>query len=212
MKLPELFIVGAGGFGRELLGWIKDLPEWENEWSFAGFLDDDSSALDGFDYDAQVVAPISGFTPKSDQFFACGIGNVAVKRKACCSLLERGVRFMTIVHPKALVGSNVTLGQGVVICPGVTLTCDIQVGEMAMINLHSTVGHDASIGSWSTLSAHCDLTGGVQVGAGVFLGSGARILPGKSVGDDAVVGAGSVVIRDVKAGNSVFGNPARVLS
>ena len=212
MKLPELYIVGAGGFGRELYGWIKDLPDWGSEWVFCGFLDDDQSALDGFEYDEQVVASISGFTPEAGQLFVCGIGNVEVKRKVCSALWDRGAPFINVIHPNAVVGSNVALGKGVVVCPGVTLTCDIQIGDMVMINLHSTVGHDAQIGNWCTLSAHCDLTGGVRVGVGVFLGSGARVLPGKSVGDGAVVGAGSVVIRDVEAGVSVFGNPARVFS
>lgn len=208
--LPQLYIVGAGGFGRELYCWLKDLPAWGREWEFVGFLDDNLSALDGFDYDAKVVARVSDFTPKPNQLFACGIGNVAVKRRVCATLFERGAHFITVLHPTAVVGANVVLGAGAVVCPGVTLSCDIEVGDMVMINLHSTVGHDASIGSWSTLSAHCDLTGGVRVGEGVFLGSGARVLPGKTVGDRAVVGAGSVVIRDVRAGDSVFGNPARV--
>jgi sugar O-acyltransferase (sialic acid O-acetyltransferase NeuD family) len=208
--MPQLYIVGAGGFGRELYGWIRDLPAWGRDWEFAGFLDDNLSALDGCDYDVKVVASLKDFIPTPGQKFACGIGNVALKQKVCGSLLERGAEFTTLVHPTAIIGANVALGSGTVVCPRVTLTCDIQIGAMVMINLHSTVGHDAGIGPWSTLSAHCDLTGGVRVGAGVFLGSGARILPGKSVGDGAVVGAGSVVIRDVKPGDSVFGNPARV--
>jgi sugar O-acyltransferase (sialic acid O-acetyltransferase NeuD family) len=208
--LPELYIVGAGGFGRELYGWLKDSPDWGCQWEFAGFLDDNLSALDGFDYDAKVVARLSDWTPGPSQRFACGIGNVALKEKVCSPLLSGGAQFLTFVHPSAIVGANVVIGSGTVVCPRVTLTCDIQIGEMVMINLHSTVGHDASIGNGSTLSAHCDLTGGSRIGSGVFLGSGARILPGKSVGDGAVVGAGSVVIRDVKAGDRVFGNPARV--
>lgn len=208
----ELYIVGAGGFGRELYCWLKDLPAWGRDWTFAGFLDDRASALDGFEYDAQVVAPIQDFVPWPGQIFACGIGNVAAKQKACAPLLERGATFITVVHPTAVVGANVTLGDGVVVCPGAILTCDIQLGDFVMINLHTTLGHDVVVGEWTTLSAHCDLTGGVQVGAGAFFGSGARVLPGKSVGDGAVVGAGSVVIRDVKRGQSVFGNPARVFN
>lgn len=50
----------------------------------------------------------------------------------------------------------------------------------------------------------------VEIGANVWVGGGAIILPGVSIGDDAIVGAGSVVTRNVAAGATVVGNPARV--
>ena len=49
----------------------------------------------------------------------------------------------------------------------------------------------------------------VRIGRNVWIGGGAILLPGVTVGDDAVIGAGSVVTRDVPAGATVFGNPAR---
>jgi sugar O-acyltransferase (sialic acid O-acetyltransferase NeuD family) len=209
--LPELYIVGAGGFGRELYCWLKDTSAWGRDWEFSGFLDDDLSALDSFNHDGKVVAKVSEFVPKGSQLFACGIGNVEMKQKACRGLIEQGAEFVSIVHPTAVIGDRVALGAGVVVCPGVILTCDIAVGRMAMVNLNSTVGHDVTIGEWSTLSPLNSLTAGVSIGDGVFLGSGAHVLPGISVGDGAFVGAGSVVMRDVKNGQKIYGNPARIL-
>jgi maltose O-acetyltransferase len=49
----------------------------------------------------------------------------------------------------------------------------------------------------------------VRIGANVWIGGGAIILPGVTIGDDAIIGAGSVVTRDVPAGATVAGNPAR---
>lgn len=51
----------------------------------------------------------------------------------------------------------------------------------------------------------------VEIGENVWIGGGAVILPGVTIGDDAVIGAGSVVTRDVAAGTTVVGNPARSL-
>ncbi|MBS1799747.1 MAG: sugar O-acetyltransferase [Acidobacteria bacterium] len=51
----------------------------------------------------------------------------------------------------------------------------------------------------------------VAIGKNVWIGGGAIILPGVTIGDDAIVGAGSVVTRDVAAGATVAGNPARLL-
>lgn len=206
---PDLYIVGAGGFGRELYRWMQDLTGWGRDWNFAGFLDDNLSALKEFNYDAEVIARVSGFVPRSGQVFACGIGNVAMKREVCAPLLERGAEFIRVVHPTAVVGANVHLGTGVVLCPGVKVTSDIHIGNMVMLNLGTTIGHDVSVGEWTTLSPQSNLNGGVMIGAHVFLGSSAVVLPGISVGDDALVGAGAVVMRGVKPGQSVFGNPAR---
>ena len=52
----------------------------------------------------------------------------------------------------------------------------------------------------------------VRIGEHVWIGGGAIILPGVTIGDGAVIGAGSVVTRDVPAGATVAGNPARFLA
>jgi maltose O-acetyltransferase len=50
----------------------------------------------------------------------------------------------------------------------------------------------------------------VRIGRDVWIAGGAIVLPGASIGDGASIGAGSVVTRDVPAGATAFGNPARV--
>jgi maltose O-acetyltransferase len=50
----------------------------------------------------------------------------------------------------------------------------------------------------------------IRIGRNVWIGGGAILLPGVSIGDDALIGAGSVVTRDVPAGATAFGNPARI--
>lgn len=211
MKTP-VYIVGAGGFGREVYAWLLDVIDSGQDWEVAGFLDDNTGALDGFNYPVSVVGTVSEHVVQSGAWYVCGIGAVKTKRRVCQPLLEAGARFLTVVHPSAVLGPNVVLGAGVVICPQVTLTCDIEIGAMSMVNCNASAGHDAKIGPWVTVSAHCDLTGHTRVDEGAFLGSRVTVIPGKHVGAGAVVGAGSVVIRNVQAGDSVFGNPARTFA
>jgi maltose O-acetyltransferase len=52
----------------------------------------------------------------------------------------------------------------------------------------------------------------IVIGRNVWIGGGAIILPGVTIGDDAIIGAGSIVTRDVPAGATAAGNPARILA
>lgn len=204
--------MGAGGFGRELYSWLLDLAEANKGWEICGFLDDNPKALEGFSFPLSVVGSIAEHEPDEQNLYVCGIASLKYKRQVCEALAAKGACFMSIIHPTVIVGRNVTLGDGVVLCPRVTLTCDIEVGAMAMLNCHTTVGHDARIGDYATINSNCDLTGHTAIAEGAWLGSGARIIPGKKVGKDSVVGAGSVVISNVPDGVTVFGNPARLIS
>lgn len=175
----------------------------------AGFIDDNPDALASFAMDVPLVGSVDAFQVQSVHCFVCALGQPVVKRRITDRLRARGARFMSFVHPSAVVGERVRLGEGVVICPGVILTADIEVGSFAAINCAASAGHDCRIGAYATISGHVDLTSRTHVGAGVFIGSHAVLAPGVRVGEAALVGAGSVVLNPVREGATVFGNPAR---
>ena len=208
--MKKLHIIGAGGFGRELYAWASQHPDCGRAWQLNGFLDDNLEALKSFGSFAPVF-PLAGHRPGADQIYLVGLGMPALKEKLITPLISDGAEFLTFIHPSAIIGARVTLGRGVVICPGAILSVDIDVGEFAMVNLNSTIGHDARVGPWTSLSAQCDITGHVRVADRVFLGSRASIIPGKSVGSRSTVGAGAVVMTDVPADVTVVGIPARIL-
>lgn len=207
--MKKILIVGAGGFGREVLSWLKDWIRAREGWTVDGFLDDHSGALDCFTGLPSIRGPISSYQPQADEFLVCALGNPRVKLNVCNQLSQRGAEFLTLVHPTAVVGERVRIGRGTVICPLAVVTCDIELGEFVTLNAAATVGHDVVIGDGVTLSGHCDITGGVKVGKGAFFGSHASVIPGMTIGEFAVVGAGSTVVRNVKPGVTVFGIPAK---
>lgn len=207
--MATLYIVGAGGFGRELLSWLRQCQEWGRAWEFGGFLDDNLTALAPFPVEKGVVAPISGFAPSSDHVFVCAIGDPQTRLRIGRDLRARGAVFPPVRHPMAVVGDNCVIGAGTILCPGVVVTCNVHLGEFVLLNICSTVGHDARIGDGVTLSPHADVTGFATIGEGAFLGSHATVLPRARVGDYAKVGAGSVVLRAVNAGATVLGVPAK---
>ena len=122
-------------------------------------------------------------------------------------------------------------GKGAVVRP--PFFCDfgynIALGESVFLNFNCvildivpvTIGDRTQIGpavqiyaadhprDAATRAAGLEFGRPVTIGADVWIGGGAIIVPGVTVGDCAIVGAGSVVTRDVPAGTTVAGNPAR---
>ena len=205
--MEKVLIVGAGGFGRELLAWCRQHPEHGRKWTVVGFLDDTTTTLAG---DVGVVGRIVDYVPQGEKIFL-GLGMPAAKRKVVELLRRKGAIFDGFTHPSATVGERISLGIGTIVCPGAVLTSDANLGEFVTVNVCASVGHDAVIGDYSTLSGHCDVTGYAQVGDGVFMGSHAVITPKCKVGDDAVIGAGAVVFTTVRSGTTIVGNPGRQL-
>jgi len=206
--MKKLIIVGASGFGREVVQWVEDINAGSPEWNILGFLDDNPNALDGCHCDYRVIGSIKEWQPKEDEYFACAIAIPNVKNAVVSSLKERGAKFATLIHPTALINKYAQIGEGVVITPRSNLNADTKVGDFVSV-LGSGIGHDATVGDFSTLSGRCSINGHVQIGKMVYVACGVSIAPSKKIGDGAYVGIGSVVISNVKAGTKVFGNPAK---
>lgn len=212
MNQKKIIIAGAGGLGREVHTWIKDWIEHNPGYVIGGFIDDGEGALNSFDHYADILCTIDEYHPSIDEFVICAIGKPADKKYVVNKLLDKGVQFFSLIHPAAVIGGNVKIGRGVLICPNAVLSVDLVVGDFVTVNSSCTIGHDAIVGDFSTLSCHCDVTGGAVLEDEVFMGSRSSVLPRVRVGKGAVVGAGSVVLRAVKPGDVVFGVPAKRIS
>jgi sugar O-acyltransferase (sialic acid O-acetyltransferase NeuD family) len=207
--LPKLVIIGAGGFGREMVAWARQSIQFERDWVVKGLIDDNLHALNGKNTPAPLLGTVQDYQPASDEVFICALGVPAIKKKCCELLINRGAVFTRLIHRTAVLGDNVEMAEGVVMCPYTVASANNRLGRSVAVNLHSSLDHDACVDDWSQVNCHCDLTGAVQVGREVFIGSSVSIIPGVKIGDGAYLGAGSVVLRDVPPGAKVFGVPAR---
>lgn len=209
--MKDLYIVGAGSCGREVLQTIKEIHEIQGpRWNIQGFLDDTENPLAGKECDYGVVGTIVDYVPKENDVLAMAVADPQGKRKLAEMLLARGAVFENIIHPNAYVRGAVKIGVGNMIYDGVSISRDSRIGDFTTL-LGSQFGHDVQIGNYSTVSGLCSITGYVKIGEGVFIGAGCAVVPHTVIEDNARVGIGSVVLRRVKAGKTVFGNPARVV-
>lgn len=207
--MNSLYLVGAGGFAREIFSYIKNENLIYAGYKFGGFLSDYKDDLQGFNIDYNIVDVIMSVKLHSSDAVIIAVADCDLKEKLFEHYTNVGVKILTYIHSTAYIGNNVIIGDGTVICPYATLTSDIRIGVAVTINVHSSIGHDAILGDYCTLSGHCDVTGHVYLESKVFMGSHALVIPKIKVGEGAVIGAGSVVISKVKPGATMFGNPAK---
>src|SRR5216117_1646722 len=108
-------------------------------------------------------------------------------------------RFLTgiEIHPGARVGRRVFIDHGM----------GVVIGETAELGDDCTLYHGVTLGgtSWNKGKRHPTL------GRAVVIGAGAKILGPILVGDEAKIGSNAVVVRDVPAGATAVGIPARIL-
>jgi sugar O-acyltransferase (sialic acid O-acetyltransferase NeuD family) len=204
----NLVIISAGKFGRETFAWAIQVIAHGAPWQIKGFLDDRINALDGLSYDVGILGNVMNYKVEEEDVFVGAIGDPRDKVKYYSPIVERGGRFINLIHPLANIGKNVELGTGIVMAPFSSVTCDLKIGNHVSIGAMSNVGHDTTVGDWCQISSHCGVNGNATLGEGAHLGSHACIIPGVKVGAWAFVGAGSVVLKDIPPGVKVFGNPA----
>ena len=127
-------------------------------------------------------------------------------------LESQGLAAVAIVHPAAWVAGDAIIGRGAQILAGARVATHASIAADAILNTGASVDHDCVIGDGAHIGPGAVLAGEVIVEDCAFVGAGAIVLPRVRIGADAIVGAGSVVTRDVAAGSTVAGNPARPVS
>jgi sugar O-acyltransferase (sialic acid O-acetyltransferase NeuD family) len=208
MENPVI-IFGANYLGRA----AKEIFE-SNSIVVYGFLDDDKK-LHSTELDEAVVLGSmddDGFLKligkKCEAFVAVDDNKL---RKSVVSMLHeiRHVQPVNAIHHNARISPKAALGHGNFIDSGAIIAPGAVIGSHGIFHASSLIGVDSSLGDFVQLGAGSLVNPGVKVEDEVFIGSGVTIISGVTIGKGARIGAGSVVIGHVKAGDTVFGNPAQ---
>jgi sugar O-acyltransferase (sialic acid O-acetyltransferase NeuD family) len=209
----DLVIVGAGGFGREVLDVVEAMNSEHRVLNVLGYLDDDLKRdlvlVRGRGLD--LLGPIS-LLKEIDAEYVIGIGCSEVRRRIDDFATKIGRQPATLVHPSATFGADVHLGRGSIICSHVSVTTNVRLGRHVQLHVNCTIGHDVVAGDYVTVLPGATVGGAVTLEEGATVGTNAAIIQGVSVGRMATIGAGAAVIRSVPEGLAFGGVPARNLS
>lgn len=207
-RCTRIIIVGAGGFGREVLQWARDAwPEHADK--IVGFLSDDPRVPDGMATGLPILGSPDDYAPQPGDGLLLGIGRHGVRRRVAEQIESRGGHFLSLIHPSAIVAESATIGRGSVICPFASVTVSTRLAEFCLLNMYSLAAHDATLGAFTVLSPYAGVAGRAIVGEEVFVAMHAFVGPGVKVGNHAVISGCSCALHHVPAGTLVYGVPGR---
>lgn len=208
-----LVIVGPGGLGRELHQLVRDINRsagGAEPWEMVGWLDGNAETHGTQIHGLPVLGDLDWLMGRPDVSVAIGIGAPHTRRRVVERIRALGhTRFAILIHPTALIGDEVEIGEGTVICANVTTTTDYAIGRHVLINIMATVAHDDVLHDYVTIAPAVVISGNVTIGEGTDLGTNATVNQGVEIGAWSIVGSGAVVTKTLPANCTAVGAPAK---
>ena len=207
--MKDIYIIGAGGFGREVAWCIERINEVMPTWNIKGFIDDNQQLWKTKEGAYTVVGGCEFLKKLNNVYAVCAVGSAKIRKKIIEKLNGSNVKYATIVDPSVLLSKHVRVGEGTIICAGTIATVDINIGKHVIINLDCTLGHDDIIDDFVTIYPSVNVSGNVYIGQCSEIGTGTQIIQGKNIVSDIIIGAGAVVVKDIEERGTYVGSPAR---
>lgn len=207
--MMKTLILGAGGHAQVVADILRLMSRVKNRVEIVGYLDDDLRRHGRQLLGATVLGPVRILRDIPHDAVIAAVGDNRIRAAIFERLSRVGERFAVARHPHAIVASDVTVGDGSMICAGAIVNPGSVIGQNVILNTACSVDHHATIGNHVHIAPGVRLGGDVTVGDRALIGIGAVVLPRIQIGADSTVGAGAVVTAHVPAGATVVGAPAR---
>ena len=195
-----MILIGASGHAKVI---IDILEKTEEKVNYLVDANPDVKELSGYD-----VVSDNGYEPSEDEEYIISIGSNAIRKRIAD---QRKLKFGWAIHPSAILGDDVSVGQGTVIMAGAIVNSSTQIGNHCIVNTSASVDHDCKLGDFVHISPNATLCGTIEVGEGTQIGAGATIIPNIKIGKWVTIGAGAVIVKDVPDYSVVVGNPGRII-
>lgn len=204
--MSSKIIIGAGRHAAETFYLVEDIGFADE---IIGFAVDE--AKEGAKFLNKPVFTIDEVLKKAERpSVLVAIGTVAANKRLVQKFQDAGFPFFNAIDKSVNLHRQNTIGEGVTITAGCTLTCNVRIGNHVIINIGCTISHDCIIGNHVNISPGCHLAGNVEIEDDVFVGVGASFIPKVKVGKGSIVAAGACVTKDVPPYTMVAGVPATV--
>jgi sugar O-acyltransferase (sialic acid O-acetyltransferase NeuD family) len=192
----ERALIGAGGFAREIKAHMRK-P------NMVCFIDDEYWVDNN-----ENILPLSKFDPLNYEVLIT-IGDPK-DRYNMVQKLPKNTKYFTFIHPSVqMLGNDIEIGEGSIICAGCVLTTNIKIGNHTHLNLQTTVGHDCNIGNYFTTAPGVKISGNCKIYDCVYIGTNTSIKQKISIHSYVTIGLNAGVIKNINESGIYVGVPAK---
>jgi len=216
-EITHVVVIGAGFAFKEVSELIDDINSANNNIIEIHEILDDDSTLWGKRINGVLIKGGLDLCDEYDkQFkfvFAIGSHRTQTLRFELTKRLSIPKEsYINLVHPSAKIFSDVYLGNGCIVHYGTVIFSGSYLYDFCIISASCVIGVNNIIGTGAMLGSGIITTTGVKIGCFTFVGSGTTIGEGISIGSVSKIGIGSLVLRKIKPGVTLLGNPPKILA
>ena len=206
-----LVIWGASGHARV----VADIVRLTGNYNIIGFLDSIDLSRKGSNFcGATILGGLEQLEPlrkENVRYIFLGFGDCRARLTLSSVVKQFAFELVTIIHPRAVIAGDATIGSGSVIMAGVVINPGCTILDNAIINTSASIDHDSVISTGAHIGPGVTLGGGVTIGQGTWIGIGAVIKDKIKIGKNTIIGAGAVVLDDIPDGVVAYGVPAKII-
>lgn len=210
--MKNIVIFGSGGHAKV----IVDIIEKQEKFNIAGF-------IDGYQEKNTVIM---GYRVIGDEFSLeeiivsneiyggiIGIGDNSIRAKVRDKIIKiiPNFKFLNCIHPKSILGKDVTLGVGNVLMAGAIINSSTIINNHCILNTNSSIDHDCLMSDFTSIAPNATIGGNVKIGDYSAIGIGVNIFHNINIGYNCIIGGGSLVCHDTKENSIYYGSPSKFI-
>ena len=206
----RILVVGSAGHAKVVI----DAVERAGRFEIAGLIDrwrrvgetTLGHAVLGSETDIPALAVAYGIR---GAVIAIGDNFARLQVAAAIATLHPTIAFVSVVHPAAVIGRNVSIGDGAVVLAGAVVNPGASIGRHGLVNTRASLDHDSVMEDFASLGPGAVTGGHCRLGACTAVGIGACLAHRVEIGEHTVIGAGATVLAAIGAYQIAYGTPAR---
>ena len=191
----KVIIIGSGSMARMVI----DCLEFDRNFKIAGLIDDEKTKFSIKQYevigkkeDLPVIKKEGGI-----EHAIIAVGDCDMREKISYKVDEYGFKQISCIHSSAIISSDVNLGTGTIIGPGVVIGTGARLGNNVIIETGSIIGINTVLNDNVSIQSGVTVAGGVVIGRNVTVMTGATIAGLLTIGKHNTVGVGEIIKKDI---------------